>query len=214
MTRIDHVVRFNEAFGACPLIAILRGVRPEEVVGIGEALLTAGFRIIEVPLNSPSPFESIGKLVERFGDAAVIGAGTVTQMAQVGPLAATGAGLAVSPHADPDVIRAARAAGLAAVPGALSPTEAFAAFHAGATALKLFPMEMIGASGVKAMRAVLPKELRLIAVGGVEARAMLQLAEAGCSGFGLGGALYRPGDTPERVAGKALCFIAALQGCR
>jgi 2-dehydro-3-deoxyphosphogalactonate aldolase len=206
----DHVVRFNEAFEACPLIAILRGVRPDEVLDIGEALLTAGFRIIEVPLNSPSPFESIGMLVERFGDRAVIGAGTVTQHAEIGRLAATGAGLAVSPHSDPGIISATRKAGLAVVPGAMSPTEAFVAFHAGATALKLFPMEMIGASGVKAMRAVLPKELQLIAVGGVEARLMPTLTAAGCAGFGLGGALYKPGDAPARVAEKAAEFIAAL----
>lgn len=208
---IDHAARFDEAFRACPLVAILRGVRSDEVVDIGAALLDAGFRVIEVPLNSPAPFDSIRALVERFGEKAVIGAGTVTMASEVDALVAAGAGLAVSPHADPELIRAARKAGLAAVPGALSPSEAFAALHAGATALKLFPMEMIGAAGVKAMRAVLPRELRLIAVGGIDASAMPALLAAGCSGFGLGGALYRPGDAPASVAERAALFVAGLE---
>ncbi|MGL5113791.1 MAG: 2-dehydro-3-deoxy-6-phosphogalactonate aldolase, partial [Beijerinckiaceae bacterium] len=158
---------FDACLAHCPLIAILRGVQPEQAVQIGDALFQAGFRIIEVPLNSPLPFDSIEKLVRTFGDRAIIGAGTVTTVDEVRELARIGARAVISPHADLAVIEATVRAGLVSLPGIMSPTEAFAALKAGAHALKLFPMEVIGAAGVKAMRAVLPKTTRLIAVGGV-----------------------------------------------
>lgn len=202
--------RFDAAFAACPLVAILRGVKPDEVEAIAEVLVDAGFRIIEVPLNSPDPFDSIARLVARFGANAVIGAGTVTQAGEVAELARIGATIAISPHTDPEVIRATRAAGLVSVPGALSASEAFAAVGAGANALKLFPMEMIGPRGVGALRAVLPKSLRLIAVGGVGAPDFATLRQAGCAGFGLGGSLYKPGMTPDLVARTAAEAFAAL----
>lgn len=202
--------RFDAAFAACPLVAILRGVKPDEVEAIAQALFDAGFRIIEVPLNSPDPFVSIARLVARFGNSAVIGAGTVTQLGEVAELARIGASVAISPHTDPEIIAATRAAGLVSVPGALSASEAFAALKAGANALKLFPMEMIGPRGVGALRAVLPKSLRLIAVGGVGAPDFATLRQAGCAGFGLGGSLYKPGMTPDLVARTAAEAIAAL----
>jgi 2-dehydro-3-deoxyphosphogalactonate aldolase len=202
--------RFDAAFAACPLVAILRGVKPDEVLAIGQVLVDAGFGIIEVPLNSPDPFDSIARLFARFGDSAVIGAGTVTQLAEVAELARIGASVAISPHTDPEIIAATRSAGLVSVPGALSASEAFAALKAGANALKLFPMEMIGPRGLGALRAVLPKSLRLIAVGGVGAPDFAGLRQAGCAGFGLGGSLYKPGMTPDVVARTAAEAIAAL----
>lgn len=208
----DVVARFDAAFAASPLVAILRGVRPEEVEAIGAALIAAGIRIIEVPLNSPEPFDSIARLVRCFGHEALIGAGTVMQPGEIGELVRLKATLAISPHADPDLIRAARTVGLISMPGILSPTEAFAAIRAGANALKLFPMEMIGAAGVKAMRAVLPRELRLIAVGGVGPANLAQLRAAGCDGFGLGSSLFKPGMSVEAVGRAAVAAVAALAG--
>jgi len=202
--------RFAAEFSACPLVAILRGVKPDEVEAIGEALVEAGFRLIEVPLNSPEPFDSIARLARRLGSRALVGAGTVSDAAEVAELKRIGAHLVVSPHSDVEVIRATRAAGLLSVPGILSPSEAFAALKAGASALKLFPMEMIGASGVKAMRAVLPRGVRLIAVGGVEPASLAGLRAVGCDGFGLGSALYRPGAGAPQVRAAAERFIAAL----
>ena len=202
--------RFDAAFAACPLVAILRGVRPDEVEAIGEALVAAGFRLIEVPLNSPQPFDSIARLARRLDGRALVGAGTVTDVAEVAQLARIGAALVVSPHTDPEVIGATRAAGMISLPGILSPSEAFAALKAGAHGLKLFPMEMIGASGVKAMRAVLPRGVRLIAVGGVGVAEMPALRAAGCDGFGLGSALYKPGASVTEVAATAGRFVAAL----
>lgn len=200
---MTHAARFDAAFAECPLIAILRGIRPEEALAVGRALCESGFRIIEVPLNSPDPFESIGLLARHLGDRAVVGAGTVTSPEDVGRLKRAGASLVISPHADPDVIRAAVGEELVCVPGVLSPSEAFAALRAGAHALKLFPMEMIGAEGVKALRAVLPPTIRLVGVGGVTAQTIPVLRAAGCSGFGLGSSLYRPGASPDAVASAA-----------
>lgn len=206
----EHQVRFEAAFAACPLIAILRGITPAEAEGVGEVLVAAGFRLIEVPLNSPDPFSSIARLQRKFGAQALIGAGTVTDVAEVAELVRLGAPLVVSPHADAEVIRAARAAGLVSLPGVLSATEAFVALRAGADALKLFPMEMIGADGVKALKAVLPRGTRLIAVGGVTAATIPGLRAAGCAGFGLGGALYKPGLSAAQVGEAARAMVAAL----
>jgi 2-dehydro-3-deoxyphosphogalactonate aldolase len=206
------VARFDAAFAASPLVAILRGVKPEEVEAIGAALVVAGIKIIEVPLNSPDPFDSIARLVRCFGDTAFIGAGTVMTSGEIDELVRIRATLAISPHADPDLIRATRAAGLISMPGILSPTEAFAAIRAGANALKLFPMEMIGVVGVRAMRAVLPRDLRLVAVGGVGPANLAEFRAAGCDGFGLGSSLFKPGMSVEAVGRAAAASVAAITG--
>lgn len=204
----------GDHLGQLPLIAILRGLVPEQAVGIGETLFDAGFRIIEVPLNSPSPFESIERLVRRLGERALIGAGTVTTAADCRRLAETGARLAVAPNTDAGVIAAARAAGMAMVPGVATPSEAFAALHAGADALKLFPADAVGPAGVRAWRAVLPPGTRLIAVGGVDAGNMGTWRAAGVDGFGIGSALFRPGTTAAEVRRQAEAFVAAFRAIR
>ncbi len=192
-----------------PLVAILRGVRPDEAVGIGRALLDAGFRIIEVPLNSPEPFVSIGRLVEAFGERTLIGAGTVLAAGDVARLAVAGGRLVVMPHADPAVIGEAKRLGLLCLPGVATPTEAFAALAAGADGLKLFPGELIGPPVLKALGAVLPPATRLFPVGGITPGTMAAYVAAGADGFGLGSALYRPGMTPADVARTAAVFAGA-----
>jgi 2-dehydro-3-deoxyphosphogalactonate aldolase len=192
-----------------PLIAILRGVWPGEAVAIGQALVDAGFRAIEVPLNSPEPLESIAALAAAFGERALIGAGTVLDAAAARRIADAGGQLVVMPHADLAIIRAAKAQGLLCVPGAATPTEAFAALAAGADALKLFPAEALPPAVVKAWRAVLPKEAWLLPVGGITPERMAPYVAAGADGFGLGSALYQPGLTAAEVAAKARAFAAA-----
>lgn len=196
-------------FAALPLIAILRGVRPDEAVPIGETLLDAGFRVIEVPLNSPQPLDSIIRLAAAFGDRARIGAGTVLTVEQVRDVAAAGGTLVVSPNANPAVIRATKAAGLWSGPGVATPTEGFAALDAGADMLKLFPAEQLPPAVVKAWRAVLPRDVPLVPVGGVTPETMPAFVSAGASGFGLGSALYKPGMTPADVRRAADAFITA-----
>lgn len=193
------------------LIAILRGLTPADAQGVGQALVDAGITMIEVPLNSPQPLASIAALQARFGRLARIGAGTVLDVAQVHEVAATGATLIVSPNCDPAVIRASKTAGLTSYPGVMTPTEAFAAVAAGADALKLFPGELIGPVGLRAMRAVLPPDLPLYAVGGVTAQNMAEWRRAGAAGFGIGSALYRPGDSAATVAEKARQIVAAWE---
>lgn len=195
-----------------PLIAILRGVQPEEVESIGLALCDAGFRVIEIPLNSPSPLDSIRRLTATLGDRAAIGAGTVLTVAEVQAVADAGGTLIVSPNADGDVICAARAAGLVSCPGVATPTEAFAALAAGADALKLFPAEQIPPPVVKAWRAVLAARVPLIPVGGITPATMAAYRDAGASGFGLGSALYRPGMAADAIRFTADGFIAAWHG--
>lgn len=202
-------MNFAAAFAELPLIAILRGVKPDEVEPIGAALVGEGFRLIEVPLNSPEPFESIARLQARFGAAAVIGAGTVTRIEDVRRLAATGAQLCVSPHTDVALIRAARAAGLVALPGAATPSEGFAALAGGADALKLFPAEAAPPAVVKAWRAVFPKTVPLLPVGGVTSDNMAPWRAAGADGFGLGSALYKPGMSAAQVGATARAFVSA-----
>ncbi len=181
-----------------PLVAILRGLLPEESVAIGQALAGAGFRVLEVPLNSPRPYESIRRLVEALGDGYLVGAGTVMTPAQVDEVAAAGGRLIVMPHADPVVIRAARARGLVCVPGVATPTEAFAAIAAGADGLKLFPAEQASPQVLKAWRAVLPPDLPVLPVGGIAPDTMAPWVAAGAQGFGIGSALFAPGvDAPE-----------------
>lgn len=192
-----------------PLVAILRGLRPEDAEATGAALIDAGFRAIEVPLNSPDPFTSIARLVQRFGNRAVIGAGTVLTVGDVERLAETGAKLMVSPNTDPAVIVAAKAAGLYALPGFFTATEAFAALHAGVDGLKLFPAETTTPAHVKALKAVLPPEVPVFAVGGVTPETMTPWIDAGAQGFGLGSALFKPGMAPGAVGDKARAFAAA-----
>jgi 2-dehydro-3-deoxyphosphogalactonate aldolase len=192
-----------------PLVAILRGLRPEEAIAIGEALLGAGFVAIEVPLNSPDPLASIERLAIAFGERALIGAGTVLGAAAVEEVAAAGGRLVVMPHGDPAVIRAAKAKGLFCMPGVATPTEAFAALAAGADALKLFPAEALPPAVVKAWRAVLPKDVWLLPVGGITPDTMAPYRAAGVAGFGLGSALYRAGASATEVARSARAFAAA-----
>ncbi len=204
------MISFDAALKACPLIAILRGITPGEALPVGAALIAAGFRIIEVPLNSPRPLESIGVLTRRYNAEAIIGAGTVMQPADVEAVKAAGGRLIVMPHSDPLVIRAAKAHGLVVAPGVATPTEAFAALAAGADALKLFPGEMITPAVVKALRAVLPKEVRLIPVGGVSAANIPAYRAAGADAFGIGSSLYAPGKSPADVGSDAARLLAAL----
>lgn len=202
---------FLRTLQEAPLIAILRGIRPSEVDAVGAVLVAAGIRLIEVPLNSPDPFASIARLVNRFGDNALIGAGTVTMADDVQELADIGASLVIAPNTDPDVIGATVQAGLVSLPGVMTPSEAFTAIRAGATALKLFPMEVIGTAGVKAMKAVLPPEVPLIAVGGVGPGTLAAMRQAGCAGFGLGSSLYKPGMTAPEVRAVAEACQQALR---
>ncbi len=205
---------FVERFSICPLVAILRGVTPAEAVELGAALIAAGITIIEVPLNSPDPLASIAKLVQNFGTDALIGAGTVLQTDQVAAVQTAGGQLIVSPNADAAVITASKAAGLVSVPGFFTPSEGLAALAAGADALKLFPAEGSSPAALKAMRAVLPQAVPVLAVGGVNADSMAQWIAAGADGFGLGSGLYRPGDSAELVGTRAREIVAAWRLAR
>lgn len=207
---MNAVADFSTHFATCPLVAIIRGVEPEEAEAIGGALVDAGFRIIEVPLNSPRPFDSIERLARRFGAEALIGAGTVLDSGDVARLADAGGRIVVSPNTDVNVIRATVAAGLVSAPGYFTPTEAFAALGAGAHALKLFPAEAGSPALVKAHRAVVPRAVPLLVVGGVTPEGMAPYLAAGADGFGLGGALYRPGLGGAEVGRRARTFVAAL----
>jgi 2-dehydro-3-deoxyphosphogalactonate aldolase len=192
-----------------PLIAILRGIRPNEATGVGQALVDAGFRVIEVPLNSPEPLQSIANLADAFGTQALIGAGTVLSPEAVDEVAAANGRLIVMPHSDGEVIRRAKAGSLYCLPGVATPTEAFAALAAGADGLKMFPGEMLPPAAVKAWRAVLPPRLALFPVGGITLDAMAAYYRAGATGFGLGSALYKPGMTAAEVSQRARAFVAA-----
>lgn len=185
------------------LIAILRGVTPGEVVGIGRALADAGITTIEVPLNSPDPFTSVRLLADALGDRCAIGAGTVLTTEDVGRAHEAGARLIVAPNCDPAVITAAVELGMTPYPGVATPTEAFTAIAAGARHLKLFPADAVGISGAGAWRAVLPKDVGLLPVGGVDTTNLAAWAAAGAAGAGLGSCLYRPGDTAEAVGARA-----------
>lgn len=208
----DAVSRFRSALAQAPLVAILRGIHPHEAVAVGDALFQAGIRIMEVPLNSPDPLDSIGRLAAHFGTRALVGAGTVLSVAQVADVAQAGGRLVVSPAANPAVIAATVAAGLVSAPGYFTPTEAFAALDAGAHALKLFPAEAASPAVLKAQRAVLPPGVPLLVVGGIMADGLAPWLAAGATGFGLGSALYKPGLTPTEVGARARSFLAALDG--
>ncbi len=195
----------------CPLVAILRGVRPDEVEAIADALEAAGVAIIEVPLNSPEPLDSIARLVRRFGERLLIGAGTVMSAAQVDQIAVAGGRLIVTPHADPVVTRAAKARGMLACPGFFTPAEAFALLAAGADGLKLFPAEGASPAMLRSLRAVLPVDTLVLPVGGIEPGNMAGWRAAGAAGFGIGSSIYRSGDTAAIIRGKADALMAALE---
>jgi 2-dehydro-3-deoxyphosphogalactonate aldolase len=207
---MSHVEAFRAHFAECPLIAIIRGVTPAEVEGVGGALLDAGFRIVEVPLNSPDPLTSLERLARLAGDGATVGAGTVLSAGDVRRVADAGGRIIVSPNTDAEVIGATVAAGLASAPGYFTPSEAFVAAKAGAHVLKLFPAEAAGPAVVKAQLAVLPRDIPLVVVGGVRPDNMRPFVEAGALGFGLGSSLYKPGMAASEVAANARAFIAAL----
>jgi 2-dehydro-3-deoxyphosphogalactonate aldolase len=192
-----------------PLVAILRGLTPDDAVEVGNAVLDAGFRILEVPLNSPDPMRSIALMAEAFGHRALVGAGTVLSTAQVGQVAAAGGQLIVMPHGDVAVIAEAKQLGLFCIPGIATPTEAFAAIHAGADALKIFAAEHISPAVVKAWRAVLPKEVALLPVGGITPENMGPYVAAGVRGFGIGSALYAPGRSAAETGERARKFAQA-----
>jgi 2-dehydro-3-deoxyphosphogalactonate aldolase len=202
---------FARCFRQCPLVAIIRGVTPDEVEAIGEALVEGGIRIIEVPLNSPEPLASIERLAARVGNDVLVGAGTVLQPHQVESVRDAGGRLVVSPNMNPAVIRATVEAGMVSSPGIFTPSEAFAALDNGAHALKLFPAEAASPQVVKAIRAVLPKEVRLLVVGGVTPDSVAGWLDAGADGFGLGGALYRPGQGAGETLEKTRAFVAAVK---
>lgn len=201
---------FHRHFDACPLVAIIRGVTPGEVEAIGEAILGAGIRIIEVPLNSPDPLDSIARLSKRLGERALVGAGTVLTTAQVAEVAAAGGRLIVSPNVNVAVIEASVAAGLVSCPGYFTPSEAFAALEAGATALKLFPAEAATPAVIKAQRAVIARSVPLLVVGGVSATTMRPWLDAGADGFGLGSGLYVPGRSATETGERARAYVDAL----
>ena len=205
---------FDRHFASLPLIAILRGIRPDEVVAVGGALFDSGFRLIEIPLNSPRPLESIRLLSHALGDRAYVGAGTVLRVSQVADVVGAGGRFIVSPNANPDVIQATKATGLTSFPGVATPTEGFAAIDAGADGLKLFPAEQIGPAVVKAWRAVFPADIPLVPVGGITPETMAAFVAAGASGFGLGSSLYRPGQTTEQILELARTHVTAWRDCR
>ncbi|CAN7494686.1 2-dehydro-3-deoxy-6-phosphogalactonate aldolase [Caballeronia sp. LjRoot34] len=202
------------AFGLCPLIAILRGVTPADAADHGRALYEAGFRIVEVPLNSPQPFDSIAAIRRALPADAIVGAGTVLHPDYVAQVKNAGGELIVMPHSDGDVVRAAKAQGLACSPGVATPNEAFIALKNGADVLKMFPAEQLGVHVVKAWRAVIAARVPLVPVGGISPDNMGPFLSAGANGFGLGSALYKPGQSAATTASHAKAFINGLAVAR
>jgi 2-dehydro-3-deoxyphosphogalactonate aldolase len=198
----------------CPIIAILRGIKPGEAESIGSALEEAGVTIVEVPLNSPDPFDSIATLAHVFGDRMLIGAGTLTDPAQVAQVASAGGRLIVTPHAELSIVRAAKEAGLFAVPGFFNPTEAFALLKAGADAIKLFPAEALGPPMLKALKAVLPKDALVVPVGGIDRESIARWTAAGADGFGAASSIYKPGDDANTVKVKAKLLLDAVRASK
>jgi len=204
-------MNIRDCLNQCPLVAIIRGVTPDEVEAIGAAIFDAGIRIIEVPLNSPDPLASIRRLADSLGDRALVGAGTVLDPAQISEVAAVGGRLIVSPNTNTAVIRATVAAGLISSPGFFTPSEAFTALDAGAHALKFFPAEAATPAVIKAQKAVLPKDVPLLVVGGIQPDNMQPWLDAGATGFGLGSGLYAPGRSAEDTAQRARAYVAGLR---
>ena len=203
---------WDARFGAAPIVAILRGVAPAEAADIAAALYDAGLRCVEVTLNSPQPLASIAAIRERLGEDMLVGAGTVLMTAEVAEAAAAGAQLIVSPNTDSAVIAATKQAGLISLPGVFTPSEAFVALAAGADALKLFPAEAANPAVLRALLAVLPTGTPVLPVGGIEARLMAAWRTAGAAGFGVGGALYKPGLGADAARSRALAFVEAFSG--
>jgi 2-dehydro-3-deoxyphosphogalactonate aldolase len=195
----------------CPLIAIIRGVTPEEAEAIGDAVQEGGIRIIEVPLNSPDALKSIELLAKKFGDSMLVGAGTVLAARQVQDVKDAGGRIIVSPDTNTEVIATSADAGLVSSPGYFTPSEAFAAIRAGAHALKLFPAEAASPAVLKAQLAVIPREIPVLAVGGVKPDNMRPWLDAGATGFGLGGGLYQPGQSAADTLAKAKAYVAGVQ---
>ena len=197
--------------GHCPLVAIIRGVTPGEAAEIGAAIVEAGIEIVEVPLNSPEPLKSIEALATSLGDSALVGAGTVLEVGQVARVQGAGGRLIVSPNTHQPVIAAAAAAGLVSMPGYFTPSEAFDAIRAGATGLKMFPAEAASPAVVKAQRAVIPRDVPLLVVGGVRPDTMQPWLDAGADGFGLGSGLYRPGQSAGETAARARAYVDGVR---
>lgn len=194
-----------------PLIAILRGLTPEQALPVAELLLDEGFLALEVPLNSPAPLDSIGRIAREFGARALVGAGTVLRTQDVGAVADAGGRLLVTPHFDVALVAAAKRRGLVCVPGVATPSEAFAALAAGADALKMFPAETLPPAAVGAWRAVLPKDVRLLPVGGITPESLGPYWRSGASGFGIGSALFKPGIDSGELRRRAAAFVSAMR---
>ena len=205
---------FFNALAQCPLVAILRGIQPDEAVEVGTTLIAAGFTLIEVPLNSPEPLVSIAHLREACGGRAIIGAGTVLTEDEVAAVADAGGEIVISPNANKDVIVAAKRQGMVSLPGIATPTEGFTALDAGADALKLFPAEVLSPAVLKAMRAVLPADVPVLPVGGIGADNMAAYVAAGADGFGMGSSLYKPGKAATDVGRDGRKIIAAWEACQ
>jgi len=208
---VSAIENYDRQFEQCPLIAIIRGVTPDEALDVGSALIEGGIRIIEVPLNSPEPLKSIEKLASALGEQASIGAGTVLSPEQVQHVRDAGGKLIVSPNMNPAVIRATAEARMVSCPGIFTPTEAFTALEAGAHTLKLFPAEAATPKVVKAMRAVLPRDVPLVVVGGVGPDSIPSWLEAGASGFGRGAGVCRPGQSAADTLTKTRAYAAAVK---
>lgn len=208
----NHRKLFDEKLAALPLIAILRGITPDESLAVGDALVSAGFGIIEVPLNSPDPLISIAGMAKHFAGRAVIGAGTVYRVADVDAVHQAGGTLIVSPNCNSAVIARSKELGLISAPGVFTPTEAMTALDAGADVLKLFPGEALNPTIVRGMNAVLPKGTRLVLVGGVTPDTPKQWKDAPIAGYGIGSALYKPGLTAQEVGARARAFVAGVRG--
>ncbi len=208
MSAIELLRRYLDQ---CPLVGIIRGITPAEAEAMGDAIYEAGIRIIEVPLNSPDPLRSIELLAKKFGAEVLVGAGTVLDPSDVGQVWDAGGKIIVSPDTNIDVIAATASIGLVSSPGYFTPSEAFAAIRAGATSLKLFPAEAASPAVLKAQLAVLPTDVPVLVVGGVKADTMKPWLEAGATGFGLGGGLYRPGQSAAETLEKAKAYVAGVR---
>lgn len=207
-------MNFEAAMDACPLVAILRGIRPDEIDAVSDALIEAGFRMIEVPLNSPEPLKSIERLANRHGEVALVGAGTVMTPDDVIDVRDAGGQLIVTPHTDIEIIDESKAEGLTCIPGSATPTEAFTALGAGADAIKMFPGEALPPPVVKAWRAIFPADTRLLIVGGVNANNVSDYQAAGANGFGIGSSLYAPGRPASEIGEAARTLLAAANANR